>query len=570
MNKEGINKYNVLLIKYLNDFVNNVTTVDEIRTRSINDVLSKFIKQLEELEISPQKDALEKIIDNSFIMLSDILKKYFDNSGIHRINDNNESISDIANEMNTVTTNLSKAINESNKMDEYINFINKIKVTITYFISQTCPNYKGKEYEVDQVINELVVSFYSLITNDEIDSFNKNCLPELYKICDGLNYANVSLQPDKENYPNENRDKFIHETLDINIKEGFKDGKVTLTIEDGSGQPKILVGQKAIDQIKSYNDLYTSSRPGAVVDTSNIDNIVKLPPKMEDTAPIEVIDEENIKVNEVLPMDVNIENNENANIQNEEIDFNNLTQASGYNYNNNNENMIKDFLNKYNNEQITPVKEESVNTEPQFNDLVMPSENVEPNYDNTNQPEMVQETKPENNQEPDFKEQTVEASNENRFIPDNNHSQEVPTTNKFIPDDNHNQETPVENKFIPDNNYNQEVPTTNKFIPENNNQEPVVTQTNNRFISNNNDFIPDYKNLNYDRDMFIKRTTGIEIEEDIDTRGKIFLRVTEPSGREVIYTGKEAVRMIKNYNKAYLDANPNRSVDTSLIDKFQE
>ncbi len=70
--------------------------------------------------------------------------------------------------------------------------------------------------------------------------------------------------------------------------------------------------------------------------------------------------------------------------------------------------------------------------------------------------------------------------------------------------------------------------------------------------------------------MFIKRTTGIEIEEDIDTRGKIFLRVTEPSGREVIYTGKEAVRMIKNYNKAYLDANPNRSVDTSLIDKFQE
>ena len=77
-------------------------------------------------------------------------------------------------------------------------------------------------------------------------------------------------------------------------------------------------------------------------------------------------------------------------------------------------------------------------------------------------------------------------------------------------------------------------------------------------------------NPNYDRDQFIKQTTGIEIQEDVDHQGNLFLRVIEPSGREVIYTGKDAIRMIKNYNQTYLDANPDKTVDTSLIDNSNE
>ena len=38
---------------------------------------------------------------------------------------------------------------------------------------------------------------------------------------------------------------------------------------------------------------------------------------------------------------------------------------------------------------------------------------------------------------------------------------------------------------------------------------------------------------------------------------------------EEIYTGKEAINMIRNYNRTYLDANPGKRVDTSLIDRFE-
>ena len=82
-------------------------------------------------------------------------------------------------------------------------------------------------------------------------------------------------------------------------------------------------------------------------------------------------------------------------------------------------------------------------------------------------------------------------------------------------------------------------------------------------------FLPEYDNPNEDRDEFIKKTTGIEIDEDTDHKGELYLKVVEPSGREQIYTGKEAVNMIKNFNKAYLDANPGKKVDTTLIDNFK-
>ena len=135
----------------------------------------------------------------------------------------------------------------------------------------------------------------------------------------------------------------------------------------------------------------------------------------------------------------------------------------------------------------------------------------------------------------------------NLTIPINNLEQ---PSNDSISQDG--QSTYNSNLFIENN-----VEETNSFLPSN-------------YNGSKEEFIGNYSNPNYDRDQFIKHTTGIEIQEDVDHQGKLFLRVIEPSGREVIYTGKDAIRMIKNYNQIYLDANPDKTVDTSLIDNSNE
>ena len=95
------------------------------------------------------------------------------------------------------------------------------------------------------------------------------------------------------------------------------------------------------------------------------------------------------------------------------------------------------------------------------------------------------------------------------------------------------------------------------------------TVSNLRF-GNDFSFVPQFSNPNEERDAFINKITGIVLEEDVDNKGLLYLKITEPTGREEIYTGKHAVEMIKNFNKAYLDANPGKEVDTSLIDNFKE
>ena len=113
MNKEGVNKYNELLITYINEFVSSFEEKTEIRDRATNDMIDNLEKQLIEYNITIQRDQISKLIDNGFNMYTNILKTYFDSAGIHRINDQ-LSINDIAREMNEVTTNLSKAIKFTN------------------------------------------------------------------------------------------------------------------------------------------------------------------------------------------------------------------------------------------------------------------------------------------------------------------------------------------------------------------------------------------------------------------------------------------------------------------------
>ena len=136
MNKEGVIKYNELLIKYLNDFVDNIERKSDLKDRSINDAIEKMERLLLEFNIIIDRNQIKQVIDNSFMMYSNILKTYFDGAQIHRI-DESLSLSEIAKDMNEVTTNLSKAVNNINKIPEYSDMITKIKGTVLYLISQS-------------------------------------------------------------------------------------------------------------------------------------------------------------------------------------------------------------------------------------------------------------------------------------------------------------------------------------------------------------------------------------------------------------------------------------------------
>lgn len=395
MNKEGVDRYNELLILYLNDFVDNITRNSDIKDRAIVDATEKLEELLIEYNITIDKKLIKQVIDNSFPMYSNILKTSFDNAGIHRI-DNNLSMSDTAKDMNEVTTNLSKAVNEANKIPEYVELIQKIKGTIIYLISQTNSNYVGHEYEVDQILNDVIGTFYSIYTDDLINSFLRDKLPELYKICDEISFANGQMDnSDNGAYLNEDRDKFINETMDIEIHEGFKNGKVTLSITDSMGQKTELIGSEAIEKLKSYNQLYESSRPGKKADTSYWpdESYLKIPtnsglqidlsaPITENTieikpTPFQVMDPTPIEKQPDLPPPT-------SGYENNLDDFNNLTTPSGMIIQeeppkNENEEMIKNFLNQYKNDTLSTPDVSSNNEEVNdMSDLTVPMNVSEP------------------------------------------------------------------------------------------------------------------------------------------------------------------------------------------------
>ena len=513
MNKEGVKKYNELLVLYLNEFIGNITQSSDIKDRSIIDAAEKIEELLIEYNITIDKNVIKQIIYNSFTMYSNILKTSFNSANIHII-DERLRMSEIAKEMNEVTTNISKAITESNKIPEYLLLIKKIKNTIIFIISQTNSNYLGHEYDVDQILNDVIDTFYSIYTEDLISSFLRDKLPELYKISDEINFTTSQNSNQNNTNPNFERDQFINETLEIEIHEGFRDGKVTLSITDNMGHQTELVGAKAIEKLKGYNQLYESSRPGKKADTSNWpeekhmkvpsnnDLVIDLsaPIKNDDSLEIENKQQEN-------PIADNTSQIEETKEIDTINDFNNLT-SSNINEDkivtrNDDEEMIQHFFNQY--------KNDTLSTQDYSND------------------------------------ESITNDMSNLTIPINNLEQ---PSNDSISQDG--QSTYNSNLFIENN-----VEETNSFLPSN-------------YNGSKEEFIGNYSNPNYDRDQFIKHTTGIEIQEDVDHQGKLFLRVIEPSGREVIYTGKDAIRMIKNYNQIYLDANPDKTVDTSLIDNSNE
>ena len=609
-NGESIKKYNDILIKFLNDLVNSIEN-NELNSTLFEDVANRLKNQLSEFNLDIAANGVKTMMGNAFKEYSSILKKHFDGSDIHRIDLSHSDDENLSLEMSQVTSNLANAVTNMNKIPEYYDLINRIKSTLGGFFNQNYPNYKDVEFEVEQILNEIITGTFTSYTSNKIVDFTRDILPELYTIGDSIVYEKTVMESHSTgiNILDE-RDAFISETMDIDIHEDIENGVVTLTTTDSIGNTTKLVGKAAMEKLASYNALFESSRPGKIVDTSHWPTSIDEAPVgmhhpnsdnfYDVSADNKIIDNDNIMDsgnddirNKLLDGKVDnindgINNNEiistPTNITNNPVDdFNNLTMPAT----DNNTNMINNLGDEFNavvpqedfletmkqperkESNINPVDEFSkytvnnninINSTPdmnEFNILTTPSNDF-----NGNGTLDVTKIEKDNSFSNDLYNLSSQFNIDNNSI--NTNVATSTTSNNFVYgefnniNDHKNLEDDIEEN--PDNA--EDLKEVKKMMG--------VEDSPKSSFDDSFSFLTQYDNPNQDRDDFIRSATGIRIEEDIDNQGELYLKVTEPTGREQIYTGKEAVRMIKNFNKTYIDANPDKTVDTSLIDNFKE
>jgi len=587
-NGESIKKYNDILIRFLNDLVNSIEN-NELNNMFFEDIANRLKNQILEYNLDIAANGIKTMMGNAFKEYSNILKKHFDNSGIHRIDISHSEDENLSLEMSQVTSNLANAVTNMNKIPEYQDLINRIKNTLVGFFNQTYPNYKEVKFEIEQILNEVITGSFANYTNNKIVDFTRYILPELYTIGDSIVYEKTVLKSHNTGISIlDERDAFISETMDLNIHEAVENGVVTLTTTDSFGNTTKLVGKAAMEKIASYNTLFESSRPGKIVDTSHW-------PTSIDEAPVGMQQAHNydfydVTANNKINDNSNIEDFGNDDIKNKLLseqlvtnitnnpvdDFNNLTMPNT----DNNTNIINNLGDEFN--AVAPKKD--------FLETVKHSEHEETNINPVNEFSQYTVNKDLTIKTPtemsEFNTLTTPSNDFNgngtldvtRLEKDNSFSNDLSSlSNQF--NIGSNLTTPTDDfdntKF---NNINNHTNLDDVVEENNENAEDLkevkkmmgIDEKPKSAFSDSFSFLTQYDNPNQDRDDFIKSATGICIEEDIDNQGDLYLKVTEPTGREQIYTDKEAIRMIKNFNKTYLDANPDKTVDTSLIDKFKE
>ncbi|MBE6151205.1 MAG: hypothetical protein E7162_05280 [Firmicutes bacterium] len=616
-NGERINKYNEVLIKYLNDLVTGLEPSNELNSELIESVTNNFKKQLSEVNLDIADDGVKTLLSNALKEYIKILKYHFDHSDIHKIDISHSNNYNINYEVSQVTNNLVNAANNINKIPEYINLVNRIKATLVGYFVQTFPNVEDVEGVSERIVKDCIISCLNNLSTSKIDEFNTNTLPTLISLGDAIDYVKEITQEDIEEANlkiNDERDAFIYENMDVEIKEGFENGVVTLSVTDSMGKTTLYEGREAMEKLVSYNQLFEASRPGKKADISKWEHLLE---KMYEE---DALDEQRRANNPVeVPVDDGMVNNMDD-TNSFPIDNTIPVEDTTTNINSNNASDL-DIANTTNYEETNVPSEVA----PPTVDIVVD--------DSNNNNSSVNVTKFNNNLIKDIASNPIYDSSYN--IPSSSGMSEADTilSKNSIPleqepvnntiDTSSNQNEQMIKNFLSnydidvDNNNN---PTsTNKFITVDNSNEvesnintpPTTNNFANDFLNatrkvdvveekveskkdaeiqeiksimgireenNVNDkeiyngsfsFVPNFDNPNQERDDFIKRATGIDIEEDIDNQGSLYLKVTEPTGREQIYTGKEAINMIRNYNRTYLDANPGKKVDTSLIDRFE-
>lgn len=557
-NGESIKKYNDLLISFLNDLVNSIDNYENNKV-FFEDIANRLRQQINTYNLDIASEGIKTMMNNAFKEYSNILKKHFDGSNIHKI-DINTPDEAISNEMNTITANLANAVTNMNKIAEYVNLIDRIKSSLKGYFSQTYPNYQSIEFEIEQILNEVIIGSFNTYTSKKIDDFSKLVLPDLYTIADSITYDHTIHTTEDNTYDvNLERDNFIRDTMDIDIEEGFENGVVTLKITDDYGKTTVYYSTEAMEKLTGYNQLFESSRPGKKVDTSNweFDKSRTQPNSMENN----ITDNNMNSVNNTTPIVDNNLSNMNTDVSNIDTTNNNNTI--------NNENLIKDFLAT----QTTPVENtiDNFNTDLDFGNLTSSANNnsdVNSNINSNNEFNNL-ENAVQNNTSDNFKNLDDPSSIMSYF---NNPDNDNKTTNDEItfgdltsPNNNNSSN---ENELMNAVNENTSLDQEDVGIKQMKDMMESSNDTNS--FSGGFSFLQEFEEHNQERNEFIKKTTGMEIDEDVDNNGRLYLKVVEVTGREQIYTGKEAVRMIKNFNKVYLDSNPDKKVDTSLIDDFNE
>lgn len=557
MNKEeSIKKYNSILLQFLNDLVNSIGLDTELRNSFFDEIIRRLKEQFEVSNVNFDENIIKSILSQAFNQYGEILKVYFDSTDIHRISEDTAD-EQLALEMNAVITSLTNAVNNINQIGDYANLVERMRESFLNYFRDITPNYNDVEQEIKQVLNDVIFKTMYSFTERKKDDFIKYTLPDLYKICDDIGDTVVVQEEEPAAQINEEilaeRDKFIYDMMDVEIHESVQNGVLTLSVTDQMGKEKVYYGQEAMDKLTSYNQLFESSRPGKIVDTSHWPTIVNEEPQ-------------------VL--------NDNANKS--------LTSQLKGKFKEK-EQDIKDYFSKHSDNVINEnaIIEENVDVN-KSSEPVNKTEPIAPLV------ETVFEATP-NEVKNDMITDNVITQQKEIVNNNDNSSSILNLTNQFnnlaspnIQDTNLSNN--VENNNLQNNNYvvteetkKEDIATINDYNPIKDNDVVAKirkgmglgTSTSSSYIDNSNFgndfiFIPTFNNPNSDRDDFIRTSTGYIIEEDTDNKGRLYLKVIDPAKHETIYTGKEAVRMIKNYNQAYLDANPNKTVDTTLIDNFVE
>lgn len=594
-NGESIKKYNDLLIKYLNDLVNDIASNSDDNLNFFEDIATRLVVELKNYNINIAKDGIKTLMLNAFKEYSNILKEHFDSSGIHRINDSNDA-DKLITEMNEVNVNLANAVTSINKIHKYLALVEKIKLTLIAYFKQVNSEYSNIENNINKVLDDIIVDSFNAFTTKKINDFSTYTLPELYIIVDSIkkNAYDEIITLSNENYIINNedvvaeRDEFISQTMDIDIEEGFEDGVVTLVVIDSMGVENKYYGEEAMEKLTSYNQLFESSRPGKKVDISHWANSLPGPQKVVNNPNnnVDLLGSPNIENENIV--DFNLSNGvENSTFSDSDINLDSNNEESNVDMNNvigNDENYNIGVATLTDN-NINDTNSLDINNNDSSDDFSSLSDidnknnesekfiqNFLSNYDNTNNIDNY------NNINNVSETNVVDNSNE-----EFNNLMEKQTSNDELlslinPNSSKNEFTNLESNPQPISSNNDDfnnLSTTNSDIIEESDSDSlgevrkIMGIENSSNNSNSLSFIPTFDNPNEDRDKFIKSTTGILIEEDTDNKGLLYLKVTEPTGREQIFTGKEAVSMIKNYNKIYLEANPDASVDTSLIEGFE-
>jgi len=506
-----VNKYNTILNSSIDDLVKNIAENNENRDLLEKTIIDKYVKELNNNHLVFSYDFISRLVNDFLDTYGKMVKNYFDTSNIHPIEDGEiEVLKNNIIEMNSILVDTVKGINN---FPAYLDLVVKANLLLNKHLVENNGNLNELEEGLEDKIKELATDILNKALGERAADYIKYILPDLYTMADDVNdiieeinrKKEAAVEVDQSQILAE-RDAFIAQTMEVEIKEEIVDNVLKLTVTDAEGISQVFKGQEAMDKLRNYNLLFEASRPGRKIDTSYWPEVTEVPDLAANLA----------RQNKTLVV------------------------PSG-----------------------KPIIEEAKD----IKSIISPPE-MNKGYSASSKNILIPE---ENNNLSSNNEITIPgASNSpiNNIIEDTKVKNNPPTNDEFKPITQDYFATAVSSNPSGVDNSNNSIGNNQIPAMENAHDLSNLNANDNFNTSSGSAFIPVFSNPNQDRNQFIKDATGFIIEEDVDNKGVLYFRVIDPFHKEKIYTGREAVDMIKKYNATYLDANPGKKVDTSLIDNI--